>query len=414
MMLKLWKVKPWRAIPVAAVAVLAGVVAIPATASAATLFVSTAAPSAPYNSCSHAGYRSIQTALTAAAPDSTINVCAGTYKEQLEITKEVALVGKSNPTVEAPATLKTASTTCETGEEDLVAICMPKTADITGMTFGINEAPTCNDNLNDVVVGGGATLNATKVKVGGATEHSGCQGGLGLLIGHHGQVGVGYASLSKVTVEGYNKNGITVDGPGSEATIEKTTITGAGPVEQGQNGIQVSRGAVATISNVTVSDDECTVPQPVCGHSSQQNWEEDAAGVLFYEPGASSTVVSSKLSNNDIGVEYVSGEPPAQSEVTLAKDKITGGYTSVQLNQGKASLEQDKLTGALIGIDVNSYWEEDNSYAPTATASGDKIEGSEAAIKVESALAPLAGSLGITGSQVRGSIVNDDPRFTIG
>lgn len=89
-------------------------------------------------------------------------------------------------------------------------------------------------------------------------------------------------------------------------------------------------------------------------------------------------------------VEYVLAEPPVESEVTLAKDKVSGGYASVQLNQGKASLENDKLSGALIGIDVNSYWGEDDSYAPTATASGDKIEGSEATIKGESALAPLA------------------------
>ena len=113
-------------------------------------------------------------------------------------------------------------------------------------------------------------------------------------------------------------------------------------------------------------------------------------------------------------VEYVSAEPPVESEVTLAKDKVSGGCASVQLNQGKASLEDDRFTGGLIGIDVNSYWGEDNSYTPTATASGDKIEGSEAAIKVESALAPLAGSLTITSSEITGSIVNEDPRFEIG
>src|SRR5271165_1402030 len=108
-------------------------VAVPAMASAATLFVGPS-QSAPGTSCKHTGYSSIQQAIDAATPGSTITVCGGTYKEQLEIVTEVSLIGKGNPVVALPASPKASKTTCDlaidaaTGgsDQDLVSICGPK------------------------------------------------------------------------------------------------------------------------------------------------------------------------------------------------------------------------------------------------------------------------------------------------
>jgi hypothetical protein len=399
-------------------------VALPAAASAATLYVGEHA-STPGNSCTHTGYTSIQSAITAAAPDSTIDVCKGTYIEQLEVKKQVNLVGKETPIVKLPVAPENSKTACDeaintaTGgeDQDLVSICTSKTVTMTGMTLEAKwPAGGCSDSLYGIMVAGGATLNATNVKIDGAgVEGSGCQGGVGIEVGFGYNIDeVGTASLNKVTVENYQKNGITVDGAGSEASVTGTTVTGAGPINQGQNGIQVSRGAVASISNVTVANNECTAPQ--CGYTTQQNWEEDAAGVLFYLPGASSTVSNSKLNNNNIGVEYVSGSEtlPATPQVTLTGDTVTGGYASVQLNQGKATLENDKLTGGRFGIDINSYLGEDNTYAPEAAATKDKVEGEEAAVQVESSLGTLPGRLTFKKGEILGSLNDEDPAFRIG
>jgi len=401
-------------------------VALPAAASAATLWVSNATPNALDNSCTNTGYTSIQTAINAAAPDSTIKVCGGTYTEQLEIKKEVSLVGKETPVVKLSASPEDSNTPCDdaintaTGgnDQDLVSICTPNTVVITGMTFEAKwPEGTCDNSLYGIMVAGGATLNATNVKIDGAGAYpiNGCQGGVGVEVGFGYNLDEeGHAALNKVTVENYQKNGITIDGAGSDASVTSTTATGAGPVDQGQNGIQVSRGAVATISKVTISSNECAASQ--CGYTTQQNWEEDAAGVLFYLPGASSIVSNSTLNKNDIGVEYVSGSAtrPATPQVTLTGDTVTGGYASVQLNQGQATLESDKLTGGLFGIDVNSYGGEDDSYAPEATAVKDKVEGIEAAVQVESSLAELPGRLTFKKGEILGSITNEDPLFRIG
>ena len=75
-------------------------VAAPAMASASTLFVGPS-QSAPGSSCKHTGYTSIQQAVTAATPGSTITVCGGRYTEQLEIATEVTIVGKAKPVARA-------------------------------------------------------------------------------------------------------------------------------------------------------------------------------------------------------------------------------------------------------------------------------------------------------------------------
>jgi hypothetical protein len=413
-----------RAIRNAVIGAAAGfslLVAVPAAASAASLFVGPSA-SAPGNSCGHAGYTSIQQAIDVATPGSTITVCGGTYGEQLEIGTEVSLIGKGNPVVALPATPQASKTACDeaidavTGgaDQDLVSICGPKVS-VRGIAFEAKwPEGTCENSLYNVMVAGGGTLDASKVTLDGAGAYpiNGCQGGVALEVGFGYDLDeVGHASLSKVTIENYQKNGVTVDGTGSTAAIAKTTVTGAGPADQGQNGIQVSRGAVATIAHAKISANECTVSS--CGSGSREKWAEDAAGVLFYEPGASSSVTSSKLAETDIGVEYVSSEPPAKSEISLGSDKISGGYASVQLNQGEATLTRDRLSGALVGIDLGSYWGENDSYGPQVTATGDKVAGSTAAVLVESSLAGLAGSLTISGGRIDGAVINNDPQFTI-
>ncbi len=396
-------------------------VAVPAAASAASLFVGSS-QSAPGNSCGHTGYKSIQQALDAATPGSTITVCRGRYSEQLEIGTEVTLIGMGNPVVALPASPATSKTACDeainaaTGgeDEDLVSICGPKVS-VSKISFEAKwPHGTCDDSLYNIMVAGGGTLEASKVTLDGAGAYpvNGCQGGVALEVGvgyHLDEVG--HANLSKVKIENYQKNGVTVDGAGSSATISKATVTGAGPADQGQNGIQISRGAVATITSSKISANECTAAG--CGSGSREKWAEDGAGVLFYEPGASSSVAHSKLSNNDIGVEYVSAEPPANSAIALSSDKISGGDASVQLNQGDATLTADKLTGAPIGIDLGSYWGEDDSYGPQVSATGDLVEGSMAAVLVESSLAGLTGNLTISGGHIRGAVTNNDPQFTI-
>ncbi len=153
-------------VPIFAVAVCA--LALPSMASASTLYVSPSTPGAPFNSCAHPNYSSIQAA--SAAPSTAITVCPGTYVEQVQITKAVNITAQPGAILKLPASPVNSTTPCDTAIEaphqpnqDELSICTGGTVSITGLKIeALWPAGTCYDSLYGVFVAGGATLNATK------------------------------------------------------------------------------------------------------------------------------------------------------------------------------------------------------------------------------------------------------------
>ncbi len=419
--------RPARSAVFGAFAALAVMVSVPAVASAATLYVGPVASGAG-TSCSGPGYSSVQTAINAASAGSTINVCSGAYEEQLTIEKGITIEGSGGvPTVKLPDPAADTTTACDaarnaiTGgkDQDLVSICTSETVSLEKLTLeGKWPSGTCADDLYGVFVGGGGTLDATKVTVNGAGAFpvNGCQGGVGIQVGTNAGGQVGHATLTKDTVVNYQKNGITVDGPGSSATIMRTTVTGAGLVGTAQNGMQISRGATATINRAKISGNECDESiVPSCGPDGEQ-----AAGVLFYDAAAGSSITGSRVSGNDLGVYYVSGSPtePASPEVAINQDKLEANrYEAVDLEQGSATVNSDKIKGpGLVGIALSQY--EGEPYALTSSAEGDSIKGmTEAAVEVASdeAAGDIAGNFNITGNIRKNAaeVLNNSKNFTV-
>ncbi|MGZ4596342.1 MAG: ExeM/NucH family extracellular endonuclease [Actinomycetes bacterium] len=102
---------------------------------------------------------------------------------------------------------------------------------------------------------------------------SGCQEGNGIEVRNT----AGPATTVTVTgneVRDYQKTGILADGA-VQATITGNTVRGAGPVDHiAQNGVQVSRGASATVEVNTIAGNVYTPTTDV------------ACGLLFYQPDA--------------------------------------------------------------------------------------------------------------------------------
>jgi len=89
-------------------------------------------------------------------------------------------------------------------------------------------------------------------------------------------------SVTKSTVEDYQKSGIYVSGTGMNAEIENNVITGQGDTPViAQNGVTIMAGATGKVTNNTISSHNyTTVPN-------------SAFDILFYEAN-----VASKQSNN--------------------------------------------------------------------------------------------------------------------
>jgi len=391
---------------IAACAVLCGLV-IPATAGAASLYVSNSAPVVTGGkSCAQPNFATIQGALDAlkALPTGTINICPGTYTEQLTITKpdKLTVAGTAGSAkVVLPASPANSKTSCDEApgtekfqpNQDAISICTPGTVSITGLKLEAKwPENTCNDSLYGVLVAGGATLKATNVTIDGAGAFpiNGCQGGVGIQVGMDWTtpVQVGHATLKGVTIENYQKNGMTIEGQGSTANISTTTVTGAGPTNQiAQNGIQVSGEGVAKIKTSKVSGNECE--HAGCGPEGFS--QTQSIGLLFFGAGPGSSVTSSTSSGNDIGAYYLSesASQPASPELVLSKDAFSANrYEGIALDQGNASLKGNTITGpGEVGVEIYQY--EGQTLSSQSSASSTKIEGmSEAAVRVASDKAP--------------------------
>jgi hypothetical protein len=357
----------------AAVAAMVATVA-PAGASANTAWVNNTVPvKSPFNSCANPGFSSIQAAIS--SPNTSVHICNGTYEEQLHIERALTVSGEAGVVVKLPPSPANSTTPCDLAEEqDVLAVCVKAAVKISSVTLEgrWTEPPSCGRRFYGVMVGGEANLALTNSKIlhAGAEPINGCQQGVGIQVGHNVNSQVGVATLINDTVEGYQKNGITVDGPGSKATIKKVTVTGAGPAPIAQNGIQVSRGAATQITESTITANECAVA--ACGNSNFEQLEEDAAGVLFYKAAAGSSVATSTINENDLGVSHISASETNKPQVTILNNTLLKDrYAAVMLGQGFAAVNKDKMEEGSVAILLLQFAGQE--FGPKGTGSEDTI-----------------------------------------
>lgn len=167
-----------------------------------------------------------------------------------------------------------------------------------------------------VIADGTATLSGDQVR--DIRDNSpalyGCQFGVGIQIGRRYwptansnlstflvENFVGHATITNTTVSGYQKNGITIDGPGTTADVRGNMVNGAGrdtlfsPIIA-QNGIQVSRGASAQVRDNSVTGNSYTGPSFA-----------SSGGILIFggcgDPLVTGVqVMGNTLINNDVGI----------------------------------------------------------------------------------------------------------------
>lgn len=365
------KLRHWTGL--AAVLAIVTTTCTPAAASAASLWVSPSPTIAGHGKgCTEPGYNSIQTAINQAAASDKIKVCSGTYSEQLTITKSVSLKAAGTPVIKLPASPVNSTSTCGAAMEaaghtsqDGIDICGNVTVKASGLAI---EAAwpegTCDDDLYGVFVGGGASilLSNSRILAAGAKPINGCQGGIGIEIGTTRPTPAltGSASLTNVLIEGYQKNGINIIGSGSKATLKKVTVNGAGPTNViAQNGIEIARGAEATISKSSSSGNVYS-PQTVV-----------STGLLAFEESAvPTTIVGSTFEKDDVGVYYT--ESGTQTLSATSSKFVSDTFDGVFFEEGKVVLNKDTFDGGEDGIGM--FQSSGETSGPTGTGNSDKIE----------------------------------------
>jgi hypothetical protein len=142
------------------------------------------------------------------------------------------------------------------------------------------------------------------------TELSGCQNGVGVRVGRNFTGQVGRANVIGNLIDDYQKGGVVIDGPGSFGFVSNNQVVGFGPAKIiAQNGIQVSRKAVATVdrNNVRLNQFAPPVTSPV------DLLATPAEGILLYGASTPGTVISNnRVTNNDDNIAGTT-DPPASA-----------------------------------------------------------------------------------------------------
>jgi len=155
----------------------------------------------------------------------------------------------------------------------------------------------------------GVVNDGTSVTVKGASIHNigenpfnGSQHGVGIYFTDGGS-GV----IDGNTVWAYQKGGIVVtlpqtwNGTATTATVTNNTVSGLGPVGFiAQNGIQVSRGAVASVRGNDISNNFYTGEAGLvnAGGDTPEGFEWFSTGLLLFEAGAGTKTSDNQLSAN--------------------------------------------------------------------------------------------------------------------
>jgi len=235
-------------------------------------------PVPPGTSCNNPGYSTVQAAVDAAAPGDRINVCPGTYIEQVTIPAsgpgsakdniQLRSVGHWQAVIRAPTPMVGTYAT-----KAIVRVNGAHGVTILAFTITGPSGVVCGGNISyGVRVDNGGSANIlgnhiTDIRdpdVDG--ERCGDQNGMGIVVGGHFNDGVfstGSARIEGNLVDNYQKNGIVVGGSGSSAVIAANRVFGSGPqLIIAQNGIEVLQDATAEVKHNFVSSHIFT-PQTV-------------------------------------------------------------------------------------------------------------------------------------------------------
>jgi hypothetical protein len=278
----------------------------------------------------------IQTAINGAPVGSTINIAAGMFPEQLNVTKPLTLVGAGATTIIKPTSM-TSNTMGLISGANYYPIILAKSE--TGVNIenlvvdgaGVGATYGASGFFGIVYQNASGTISGTTVTNINCNPLNGDQSGNAIYIQTDGQGGISNVNITNNIISNYQKGGIICNEPGTNCIVNGNTVTGVGQTSLiAQNGIQVGYGATATVENNTISGDSYTGTWGSSTGSANEDYFTGGAmscGILLYDASSSTTILNNTVSHCDTGIcpftdTALTGEPP----VVANNNTISNNY----------------------------------------------------------------------------------------
>jgi parallel beta-helix repeat protein len=333
---------------------------------------------------------SVQAAINRAHSGDTIEVI-GKHQEQIVIVNEAGhsrnflkIVGVNDRSIiVAPPSMTNTNAVVEVrGARSVTISCLTISGPNTGTA----------DTFYGILVHAGGSAKIANNRITSIADRplSGAQRGVAIQVGSTVPgVSPGSATITDNFIDRYQKNGIRVSGAGSNAYIDDNAILGAGPTTLiAQNGIQISDGATAKITDNCISGNVYK-PEPFA-----------ATGILLLNPGAV-TVEENSLTKNDVGVFVFQ----SKAAVVIDDNYVVGNQLiGILLDTTSGA----RVTNNYTGRNGSGHAEVDGGISIFAST-GNRIEGNTSDFNKGAGIYVHSDSVGNTfnNNRVRGNTIFD-------
>lgn len=296
--------------------------------------------------------KTIDYAISVAPASAVIKVADGTYPETVAVTtggQDITIEGASEQKTVIKPTSVTASYSDSDSSDPVYPIVYAaptttlKIEDLTVNGTGARASVTGGENYTGVYYhdSSGALTDVTVTGIELPSNDFGDQDGMAIYADSDSS-GTTSVTMTSVTVNKYDKNGITCDDAATTCTIKKSTVTGIGATDLiAQNGIQGYDALKVVLSKDTVTGNTYITP------SGQQGY--DACGILLID-NATSNVKSTTADSDDIGIYAQNDGGSSSSTVAISISKSTASDATNESGYGGLGIGVDSiLTGTLSG-----------------------------------------------------------------
>ncbi len=335
--------------------------------------------------CPGAQYTSIQAAVNAAKQGDTINVCPGTYPEQVTVTKNLNITGvniaNQGLALIQPANVLVNSTGLTNGSPVAATILVDgaNNVNLTNLTI---EAGNNQFTDNTLLVGiyyrnasgkvDSMAVRNVELQVGSP----GAQTGYGIFA-QSGNGGSANLQVTNSSVHDYQKNGIVGQEANTTLTVKGDALSGIGPTSNiAQNGIEFAFGCKGTAdSNLVIEHfySQCT---------DENNCDFASSNILLFNAG------NVKVTNNNLGkaqlnVAIVGTNAEVNNNVTFQAGALYGVYVIGNGNKVhdnsifKSDTDGVYVDGAGNAVQNNTINETPTGVFQTAASTGSNISGNK-------------------------------------
>jgi nitrous oxidase accessory protein NosD len=262
--------------------------------------------------CKPGGFATIGAAVAASHPGDQIEVCPGTYQEQVTITIPLTINGDNGAVITSPPTGVTTNVFREFNNTPFAALIV--VVGTTGVTLNNLTIDGTGNALSDCST---ALTGIYYQNASGQIEEASVRSLLvsdptcvtvGIVV-DSGSGGRSSVEIEDTSVRDYQAGGILADLTGTNVEIQKTVVTGTLGLPRFEIGIQISRGAKASVQSSTVSSNSSTNP--------------------FFEPSSGIVIANCdgvQLLNNTVGTDQ-GGIAIFHSPTATSNQNLVAGNT---------------------------------------------------------------------------------------